>query len=82
MGKGYSLKAGTRYEYTTIEAYTQTEENIEIPSYGVMVPSVNLSKKLKAGTVKVAYNRQNSAAFHSVPESKYSKLKSDRHFIG
>ena len=58
LQKGYSLKAGTRYEYTTIQAYTKTEENIEIPSYGVMVPSINLSKKLKAGTVKVAYNRR------------------------
>ncbi|MBA4056887.1 MAG: TonB-dependent receptor, partial [Marivirga sp.] len=58
LPKGYSFKAGSRYEYTTIEAYTQTEDNIEIPSYGVFVPSVNLSKKLKAGTVKVAYNRR------------------------
>lgn len=58
LQKGYSLKAGSRYEYTTIKAYSQTEEKIEIPSYGVLVPSVNLSKKLKAGTVKVAYNRR------------------------
>lgn len=58
MGKGYSLKAGTRYEYTTIQAYSQTEDDIEIPSYGVLVPSINLSKKLKKGTVKVAYNRR------------------------
>ncbi len=55
---GYSVKAGTRYEYTTINAYTKTEDNIEIPSYGVMVPSINLSKKLKEGMVKVAYNRR------------------------
>ena len=55
---GYSLKAGTRYEYTSINAYTKTEDNIEIPSYGVIVPSVNLSKKLKEGMVKVAYNRR------------------------
>jgi outer membrane receptor protein involved in Fe transport len=55
---GYSIKAGTRYEYTTINAYTQTEDNIEIPSYGVMVPSVNVSKKLKTGTLKAAYNRR------------------------
>ncbi len=58
LPKGYSIKAGTRYEYTTIQAFTKTEENIEIPSYGVLVPSVNLSKKLKAGTVKIAYNRR------------------------
>jgi outer membrane receptor protein involved in Fe transport len=58
LPKGYSLKAGARYEYTTIDAYSKTEENIEIPSYGVLVPSANLSKKLKSGTVKVAYNRR------------------------
>jgi len=58
LPKGYSLKAGTRYEYTTIDAYSRTEENIEIPSYGVLVPSANLSKKLKNGTMKVAYNRR------------------------
>lgn len=56
---GYSLKAGSRYEYTTIRAYTNTEENINIPSYGVMVPSVNVSKKLKGGNmVKASYNRR------------------------
>jgi hypothetical protein len=59
LKNGYSIKAGSRYEYTTIEAFTKTEENIEIPSYGVFVPSLNLSKKLKAGNVvKVAYNRR------------------------
>ena len=55
----YSIKAGTRYEYTTIDAYTQTEENIEIPSYGALVPSINISKKLANGkTIKAAYNRR------------------------
>lgn len=59
LKNGYSIKAGSRYEYTTIEAFTKTESNIEIPSYGVFVPSVNLSKKLKAGNmIKVAYNRR------------------------
>ena len=59
LKKGYSLKAGARYEYTTIQAFTKTEEDIDIPSYGVLVPSVNLSKKLtQGGTLKVAYNRR------------------------
>ena len=65
LPKGYSLKAGTRYEYTTIDAFTasplpdsETSNDIEIPSYGVLVPSANLSKKLKNGTMKVAYNRR------------------------
>jgi outer membrane receptor protein involved in Fe transport len=56
---GYSFKAGSRYEYTTIKAYTQTDANIEIPSYGALVPSINVSKKLKSGkTIKAAYNRR------------------------
>jgi outer membrane receptor protein involved in Fe transport len=56
---GYSVKAGSRYEYTTISANTQTESNIQIPSYGVLVPSVNLSRKLKNGnTFKLSYNRR------------------------
>jgi outer membrane receptor protein involved in Fe transport len=59
MKNGYSIKAGSRYEYTTIEAFSRTESNIEIPSYGIFVPSVNLSKKLKAGNmIKIAYNRR------------------------
>jgi hypothetical protein len=56
---GYSLKAGTRYEYTTISAYTKTESNIEIDPYGVLVPSVNASKKLKGGNmIRASYNRR------------------------
>ncbi len=60
--KKYSLKVGGRYEYTTIDA-TQTKEasssDINIPSYGVFVPSINLSKSLKGGTtLKLAYNRR------------------------
>lgn len=57
--QGYSFKAGSRYEYTTIDAYTRTESSIKIPSYGVLVPSVNVSKKLKNGnTLKASYNRR------------------------
>src|SRR5436190_6389212 len=57
---GYSLKAGSRYEYTTINANFATEkEPTTIPSYGVFVPSVNLSKRLKNGsTLKLAYNQR------------------------
>ena len=59
LQKGYSVKAGTRYEYTNIDAYSQTDDDIEIPSYGVFVPSVNVSKKLTSGTMlKAAYNRR------------------------
>lgn len=55
---GYSFKAGTRYEYTIINAFTKTIEDIDIPEYGVIVPSFNASKKLKKGTVKASYNRR------------------------
>jgi hypothetical protein len=59
LPSGYSFKGGTRYEYTTIKAYTLTEDDIDIPSYGVIVPSINASKKLKNGnTMKVSYNRR------------------------
>jgi outer membrane receptor protein involved in Fe transport len=55
----FSVKAGGRYEYTTITAFSQTEDNIEIPEYGAFVPSVNVSKRLKSGkTVKASYNRR------------------------
>jgi len=57
----YSLKAGARYEYTRITANFQnaTELNTDIPDYGALVPSVNLSKRLNSGrTVKLAYNRR------------------------
>jgi outer membrane receptor protein involved in Fe transport len=60
--KTYNIKAGVRYEYTTISAdFKNPEEDIDtdIPSYGVIVPSVNVSRKLKNGnTIKAAYNRR------------------------
>ncbi len=55
----YSIKAGVRYEYTTINAYSQTDSDIDIPAYGALVPSINISKKLSNGkTIKAAYNRR------------------------
>lgn len=59
--KSYSFKTGARYEYTTIAAsYRDNSENVgKIPAYGVLVPSANISKKLKNGnTLKLAYNRR------------------------
>ncbi|GAB3167338.1 outer membrane beta-barrel family protein [Telluribacter humicola] len=54
----YSFKVGTRYEYTTIDA-NQGEATLNIPSYGNLVPSLNVSKTLKGGkTIKLAYNRR------------------------
>ena len=55
----YSIKPGVRYEYTTIQANFQDETPVDIPAYGILVPSVNLSRKLKNGNmVKAAYNRR------------------------
>jgi outer membrane receptor protein involved in Fe transport len=55
----YTLKAGVRYEYTTINADFKTEFEAEIPSYGTLVPSLNASRKLKNGNlIKAAYNRR------------------------
>ncbi|MCI0750721.1 MAG: outer membrane beta-barrel family protein, partial [Flammeovirgaceae bacterium] len=58
----YSIKAGARYEYTTITAdFTDNSEepDPEIPSYGVLVPSINVSRRLKNNnTIKAAYNRR------------------------
>lgn len=57
--KNYTIKAGSRYEYTTINADYRIDQKVSIPSYGVLVPSVNLSRKLKNGNmVKLAYNRR------------------------
>jgi outer membrane receptor protein involved in Fe transport len=60
----YSFKAGSRYEYTTINANfanpsAETDDVSAIPSYGTLVPSVNVSRKLAAGsTLKAGYNRR------------------------
>ncbi|CAA9237894.1 MAG: TonB-dependent receptor [uncultured Adhaeribacter sp.] len=55
----YSIKVGSRYEYTTINADFKNGSDIPIPSYGALVPSLNLSKKFKSGNlVKLAYNRR------------------------
>ena len=64
----YTLKAGARYEHTTISAnYSRSQgeqgvkagQDLGIPSYGNLVPSINLSKTLKGGkTIKLAYNRR------------------------
>ncbi|WP_026955596.1 TonB-dependent receptor domain-containing protein [Algoriphagus vanfongensis] len=61
--KNYTLKTGLRYEYTTIQAdfanVSDSEQAVDIPSYGTLVPSVNVSRKLKNGNmIKAAYNRR------------------------
>jgi outer membrane receptor protein involved in Fe transport len=61
LPKGFTLKPGVRYEYTTISAeFLQGKDKTpNIPDYGVLVPSVNLSRKFDNGNVlKLAYNRR------------------------
>ncbi|MFD2719508.1 TonB-dependent receptor domain-containing protein [Hymenobacter monticola] len=59
LAKGFTLKPGVRYEYTTITADFKDGNAVAIPDYGVLVPSVNLSRKLANGNVvKLAYNRR------------------------
>ncbi|WP_170214092.1 TonB-dependent receptor domain-containing protein [Hymenobacter nivis] len=59
LPKGFTLKPGVRYEYTTISADFGQGAVGNIPNYGVLVPSVNLSRKLANGNVlKLAYNRR------------------------
>lgn len=55
----YSVKAGGRYEYTDIQAHFSGQPYINIPSYGVLVPSINIARKLKDGNlIKVSYNKR------------------------
>ena len=61
LPKGFTLKPGLRYEYTTIQAsFAKTDTaKTNIPNYGVLVPSVNFSRKLSNGNVlKLAYNKR------------------------
>ncbi len=53
-----TFKVGTRYEYTIIDANDQNND-IVIPAYGNLVPSINISKPLgKSSTLKLAYNNR------------------------
>jgi outer membrane receptor protein involved in Fe transport len=55
----FTLKPGLRYEYTTIGADVEQGTVGDIPSYGVLVPSVSVLHKLSSGNVlKLAYNRR------------------------
>ncbi|WP_209331855.1 TonB-dependent receptor domain-containing protein [Lunatimonas salinarum] len=56
----FSFKGGVRYEYTHINAnFGSMAPESDIPSYGVWVPSLNLSHKMTTGDmIKAAYNRR------------------------
>ena len=61
LPKGFTLKPGLRYEYTVIQASFARADTAKttIPDYGVLVPSVNLSRRLANGNVlKLAYNKR------------------------
>ena len=55
----YAFKFGSRYEYTSITAKTLENGQFNVPDYGNLVPSLNVSKTLDNGlTVKAGYNRR------------------------
>ncbi|WP_221390131.1 outer membrane beta-barrel family protein [Dyadobacter sp. NIV53] len=55
----FTIKAGSRYEYTSINAKQGETGDLNLPSYGNLVPSLNLSKTFGKGqTVKLGYNRR------------------------
>ena len=60
LPKNITFKPGLRYEYTSITAdFKNSAVPVDIPNYGALVPSVNLSRRLANGNVlKAAYNRR------------------------
>ncbi|OGX82715.1 TonB-dependent receptor domain-containing protein, partial [Hymenobacter glacialis] len=60
LPQGFTIKPGLRYEYTVIDAdFANSTVPVNIPDYGVLVPSVNLSRKLaNANVMKLAYNKR------------------------
>ena len=60
LPKQVAVKAGLRYEYTAIAAtFGNGGVDAAIPTYGVLVPSLNLSRKLASGNVlKASYTRR------------------------
>jgi outer membrane receptor protein involved in Fe transport len=63
LPKGFTIKPGVRFEYTTISAdFTNSKGTLtstDIPDYGVLVPGINLSRRLENGNVvKFSYNRR------------------------
>lgn len=60
----YTFKLGGRYEFTDISASTmglsaESRNQLNIPSYGNFIPSVNISKTFaQKYTVKLAYNQR------------------------
>lgn len=59
LGKGYTMKAGLRYEYTTSELGSQEQQRIVDRQFGEFFPSVFLSKELSEHyTVTASYSKR------------------------
>jgi len=63
LPKGFTVKPGARFEYTSINADFSNPQGVltatNIPDYGVLVPSINLSRKFENGNIiKLSYNRR------------------------
>ena len=55
----FTIKAGSRLEFTDINAAFETGSANKIPSYWSVIPSINLSKPVsKNVTLKAAYNKR------------------------
>lgn len=55
----FTIKAGTRYEYTSIDATQGDKGKLNLSGYGNLVPSVNISQTFGKGqTIKLGYNRR------------------------
>ena len=55
----FTVKAGSRYEYTSIDATQGEQGDLNIPAYSNLVPSLNLSQTFGKGqTIKLGYNRR------------------------
>lgn len=52
-----NFKTGVRYEHTEITGISN-EIPLELPTYGNIVPSINISKTFKTTTLKLAYNNR------------------------
>ncbi len=55
----WSMKPGVRYEYTSVAASFQNKPKTDLPSYGVLVPSISISKAFKGSkNIRFSYNRR------------------------
>jgi len=59
FAKHYTLLLGGRYEYTTINAFFTGQPDLNVPKYGILVPSLNFIDRFKDGSsFKIGFNRR------------------------